>query len=86
MSAPTMPLVRAPHTLCRHCQTEVLVTSGGSDGRAKILDPTPVTGGLYRLDSRGRAVRRPISDMSFEIRCRTAVRGGGYTPHECPHP
>lgn len=76
-----MELVTA-HTPCPHCAEPVLTTVG-RDRRRKMLDPTPVAGGLYTLDASGVAVRRPAVDMFHELQAGTALAGGGLNSHAC---
>ena len=71
-------------TQCRRgCGSRVIATVSVTDDRPKVLDPTPQPGGQFSLDSKGRAVRRPIRHQTDEMRAEAAVHGGGYNLHTC---
>lgn len=82
MTAMLEPRVEAREQ-CPRCHEPVLLTVG-QDKRRKQLAPTPVAGGMYTLNSHGVAVRRPIIELSREIRSHAAVYGGGLEAHVCP--
>jgi hypothetical protein len=66
--------------VCEGCDEPVLRTLGP---QSRVLDVDLVAGGLYRLDSRGRAVRRSLTELQQEHMARRPVNGGGYSIHEC---
>ena len=72
-----------PHETCPSCGQQVIVTIT-ADMIRKTLDPTPVTGGMYDPQTvlvHGVATRRPLYDVTMEIRAQTASHGGGLNPH-----
>lgn len=71
-------------TRCPHCTSPVLVTVN-KDRQRKTLEPTPVPGGQFVLDSNGVAVRRRVTDMFHENQAGASVHGGGLNPHRCSH-
>lgn len=72
-------------TACKRCDAPVIATVDSAN-RRKILNPTPIPGGLYALDSRGKATRRSLVLIADEYRRDVAVHGGGYAAHTCGLP
>jgi hypothetical protein len=75
-----------PTTACARCQARILITVD-RHGARKVLDAHRVPGGLFELDGRGRAARRPLTVIAAEVRAAHAGRlnvGRGFAVHECP--
>lgn len=73
-----------PHSTCPTCGGQVIITIGRHDQLRKVIDPTPVPGGLYDIESvyvDGVAVKRPGRDLYLETRAQASVEGGGLNPH-----
>lgn len=66
---------------CRACDAAVIVTVTPAGAR-KTLDAGLTPGGLYSLDSSGRAVRRRMNRIVGEV--RGLIDGGGHAVHDCP--
>ena len=76
-----------PATLCARCLRHRVLITVDRHGSRKVLDELRVPGGLYDLDERGRAVRRPIARVVAEAADARAGRLNttrGYAVHECP--
>ena len=73
-----------PHSLCNRCGQPVIVTAGDHDGLRKVIDPTPVAGGLYSIQGvyvDGLARKRNPVLVYREVRAGLACHGGGLNPH-----
>lgn len=86
MSTSTLTRDALPTTTCRLCPARVVLTVDRS-GMRKVLDAHRVPGGIYELDARGKARRRPLTVVTAELRDQAAGQLNvtrGYAVHDCP--
>lgn len=64
---------------------EPVIAAYRYDQTPVMLDPTPVSQGVYAFDRVNRAARRPLRELVAEGD-GSMCRGGGYQPHACTAP